>query len=430
MKVHRHLAPTAAPLSVGDLRRSLLGLIRGQHLRTQIEAEIKRYFGVGHVFLFSSGKAALATIIRALAATSSRRKVIISAYTCFSVPSAIVKAGGQVVLCDVDPHTLDFDFNHLQRIVDNETLCIVSAHLLGQAADIPRTKSIAKPYAIPVIEDAAQAMGQKLNEGWAGTIGDVGIFSLGRGKNITAGSGGVIITKSNDLAAMLAKIYADVPEESFFSRAVNAIMVVVMTFLIHPRAYWFPAGLPFLGLGETVFDPAFPVWRLDGIRAGLLRTWKQRLEQSNEDRMRHAQQYLSAFRQGEKRLDPVRVPGLAYLRLPIVMPSVQEKQELCAEGKAQGLGVSALYPAPISKIPELRTMFEGQQYPGAEILAERLVTLPVHHYVDGYDIARICQVLHEIVTRVQHPPLERLSRLTELSAAPSKTRAAHASNGD
>ncbi|MBZ5626784.1 MAG: DegT/DnrJ/EryC1/StrS aminotransferase family protein [Acidobacteriia bacterium] len=397
-------------------------------MRAQIESEIKRYFGVGHVFLLSSGRAALATIVRALAATSSRRKVIIPAYTCFSVPSAIVKAGGQVVLCDVDPHTLDFDFANLQRVVGSDTLCIVSPHLLGQAADIPRAKAIAKPYGIPVIEDAAQAMGRKIKEGWVGTIGDVGFFSLGRGKNITAGSGGVVVTNSNDLAAMLSKIYADVPEESFLRRVINAVVVCAMTLLIHPRAYWLPAGLPCLGLGETVFDPNFPMRRLDGIRAGLLRTWRQRLEQSNEDRVRHAELYLSGFRQDEKQLDPVRVPGVAYLRLPIVMPGVQEKQDLCVAGKNQGLGVSALYPAPISKIPELRAMFEGQQYPGAEVLADRLVTLPVHHYVDGHDIARICRVLHEIVSSAQHLPSDRLRRLTERPAAPSKIREAHASN--
>jgi dTDP-4-amino-4,6-dideoxygalactose transaminase len=121
-----------------------------------------------------------------------------------------VRAGAQVVLCDVDPHTLDYDFDQLQRIVDHETLCIVSPHLLGQTADIRRTKSIAKPFGVPVIEDAAQAMGRKTKEGCVGTLGDVGFFSLGRGKNVTAGSGGVIVTSSNDFADKLAKIYADI----------------------------------------------------------------------------------------------------------------------------------------------------------------------------------------------------------------------------
>ena len=397
MRIQRHLAPTAAPVSVADLGGAILGLFQAQRYRVRLETEIKRYFGVGHVFLLSSGRAALATIVEALAATSSRRKVIIPAYTCFSVPSAIVRAGGQVVLCDVDPHTLDFDFEHLQRIVDSETLCIVSPHLLGQTADIRRTKAIAKPFGVPVIEDAAQAMGRKTTEGWVGTLGDVGFFSLGRGKNVTAGSGGVIVTSSNDLADKLSKVYAEVPEESLASQIVNGIMVCAMTVLIHPCAYWLPSGLQFLGLGETIYDPTFPIRRLDGLRAGLLKTWRRRLADSNKDRARHADLFLGSFRQEVMQLDPVRVLGTTYLRLPVVMPTVADKQELCAVGKDLGLGVSALYPAPVSDIPELKARFQGQRYPGADTLADRLITMPVHHYVKKHDVERICHVLHAMV---------------------------------
>lgn len=424
MRLQRHLAPTAAPVSLVDIGRAIIGLFQTQRYRLCLETEIKRYFGVGHVFLFSSGRAALATIVEAFAATSSRRKVIIPAYTCFSVPSAVVRAGGQVVLCDVDPHTLDFDFDQLQRIVDRETLCIVSPHLLGQTADIRRIKAIAKPFEVPVIEDAAQAMGQKTKEGWVGTVGDVGFFSLGRGKNVTAGSGGVIVTSSNDVADKLTKRYANVPEEPVAQRIVNAVMVFVMTILLHPRVYWFPAGLSFLGLGETLYDPTFPIRRLDGLRAGLLKTWRRRLENSNEDRARHADLYSGRLNQEETQLDPVRVYGTPYLRFPVVMPTVTGKQELCAAGKDLGLGVSALYPAPVSDVPELKASFLGQQYPGAEALAGRLVTLPVHHYVDEHDVARICEVVHRIVAGAQFSAETRHGRIQNRPPSSSETQEA------
>jgi dTDP-4-amino-4,6-dideoxygalactose transaminase len=426
--MQRHLAPTAAPVSVADLGRAILGLFQAQRYRGWLEGELKQYFGVKHVFLLSSGKAALTTIIEAFAASSSRRKVIIPAYTCFSVPSAIVRAGAQVVLCDVDPHTLDYDFDQLQRIVDNETLCIVSPHLLGQTADIRRTKSIAKPFGVPVIEDAAQAMGRKTTEGWVGTMGDVGFFSLGRGKNVTAGSGGVIVTSSNDFADKLAKIYAGICEESLPRRIVNAFMVCAMTVLIHPRAYWLPAGLPFLRLGETIYDPTFSIRRLDGLRAGLLKTWRRRLEDSNGDRARHADLYLARFRQEEAQLDPIRHPGTAYLRLPIVMPTLADKQELCTAGNDLGIGVSALYPAPISEIPELKARFQGQQYPGAATLADRLITLPVHRYVDERDVARICEVLHGIVAGAHPSVAIRQGRVTGQPPSPAETQETGVSN--
>lgn len=401
MRMQRHLAPTAAPIALADFGRAIISLFQARPSRVPLEAEIKRHFGIGHVFLLSSGKAALATIVEAYLTMSARRKVVIPAYTCYSVPSAIVRAGGEVVLCDVDPHTLDFDFDQLARLVDGQTLCIVSPHLLGQAADIGRAQAIGKPFGVPVIEDAAQAMGRKTTEGWIGTLGDVGFFSLGRGKNVTAGSGGIIVTNSNDLAERIAKIYGTVPEESIVRGMINAVMVFVMMALIQPRAYWLPAGLPFLGLGETIYDPTFPIRRLDGLRAGLLKTWQRRLADSNEDRARHADVFLGRFRHEEAQLDPVRASGTAYLRLPVVMPTTAARQKMCAVGTALGLGVSSLYPTPVSEIPELKAQFQGRQYPGAVTLAHRLITLPVHHFVDERDAERICNVLHEIVVDTQ-----------------------------
>ena len=397
MKMQRHLAPTAAPIVLADFGRAIFSLFQAQPSRVSLEAEIKRHFGVGHVFLLSSGKAALATIVEAYLTMSARRKVVIPAYTCYSVPSAIVRAGAEVVLCDVDPHTLDFDFEQLGRLVDGQTLCIVSPHLLGQAADISRAQAIGKPFGVPVIEDAAQAMGRKTTEGWIGTLGDVGFFSLGRGKNVTAGSGGIIVTNSNDLAGRIAKIYGTVPEESIVRGMINALMVFVMMALIRPGVYWLPAGLPFLGLGETLYDPTFPIRRLDGLRAGLLKTWQRRLADSNEDRARHADVFLGRFRHEEAQLDPIRASGTAYLRLPVVMPTTAAKQHMCAVGTDLGLGVSSLYPTPVSEIPELQAQFQGRQYPGAVTLAHRLITLPVHYFVDEHDAERICHVLHDIV---------------------------------
>lgn len=401
MRMQRHLAPTTAPIALADFGRAIFSLFQAQSSRVSLETEIKRHFGVGHVFLLSSGKAALATIVGAYLTMSARRKVVIPAYTCYSVPSAIVRAGGEVVLCDVDPHTLDFDFDQLGRLVDGQTLCIVSPHLLGQAADIGRAKAIGKPFNVPVIEDAAQAMGRKTKEGWVGTLGDVGFFSLGRGKNVTAGSGGIIVTNSNGLAERIAKIYGAVPDESIVRAVSNAVLVFAMKALIHPRAYWLPAGLPFLGLGETIYDPTFPIRRLDGLRAGLLKTWQRRLADSNEDRARHADLFLGRFHHEEAYLGPARLTGTAYLRLPVVMPTIAAKQKMCAVGTDLGLGVSPLYPTPVSDIPELREQFQGQQYPGAVTLAQRLITLPVHHYVDECDVERICDVLHGIVVGSQ-----------------------------
>lgn len=393
MKIQRHLAPTAAPISWREIGRAFLGIGRGPQERADREAELSEYFGAKHVFLLSSGKAALATIVRGLASGSSRRNVIIPAYTCYSVPSAIVRAGCRVILCDVSPHTLDFDYSELERLVDGETLCIVAPHLLGQAVDIKRVRTIAQAYHIPVVEDAAQAMGGRCEGRWLGTQGDVGFFSLGRGKNVTAGSGGVILTNSDEMASQLRTVYEEVPEASLMSQFVNVLMVAAMRFALHPRLYWLPAGLSFLGLGETVFDCDFSLNKMDGMRAGLLAGWQDRLRVSNTERADRASQYLDRLPPSLQRVDPVRTEGVAYLRFPLLMPTADSKAAVCALARKQGLGVSPLYPATISDIPELQGSLVSRRFEGARTLVERLVTLPVHHYVEKTDIERICRTL-------------------------------------
>jgi perosamine synthetase len=103
MMPQRTLSPTAVPISFWDLIRAANSLWGGVKHRARLIQELKIKYSAREVFLLSSGKAALTLILKALAAGSERRRVIIPAYTCFSVPSAVVKAGLEVVLCDVEP---------------------------------------------------------------------------------------------------------------------------------------------------------------------------------------------------------------------------------------------------------------------------------------------------------------------------------------
>lgn len=397
MKMQRHLPPTAAPLAFQDLVTGALGLVCAGSFQRTLESEIKTFFDVKHVFLLTSGKAALTTILRGLKADSSRRQVIIPAYTCFSVPSAVLKAGLEVVLCDVDSHTLDLNLQRLRETVGPDTLAIVVPHLLGQPADIPAIRGIAEPVGALIIEDAAQAMGCKSEGRWLGTQGDIGFFSVGRGKNLSAGSGGVIVTNSDRLAESVRREYASLASEPIMAIIGNLLKVVVATFLIHPKLYWIPAGIPFLGLGETKFYSDFPVCRMDGIRVGLLSSWRGRLVESNRCRVQTRRSFLDRLSRAAVRFLVHPSEAVLNLRLPVLMPTAQQKEALCAAAKINGLGISGLYPAPISKISDIAAMFGTRRYPGAEALSARLVTLPLHRFVTETDVDRICAVVGQYV---------------------------------
>lgn len=394
MKAQRTLPPTAAPIEWRDLFQGLLGLVRPSATFDALKADFSRHFGVKHVWFVSSGKAALTIILRALHGLSGRRTVVMPGYTCFSVPSAVVRAGLSVRLCDVDPRTFNPDFSQLEKAADGDALCVLATHLLGIGVDVPRVRDLCHPHGVFVVEDVAQAFGGRLKERPFGAIGDAAFLSFGRGKNITCGSGGAILTNDDRIGEAVAREYARLPQVSIAEMLVNWLEVAVTQLLIHPSRYWFPAGLPFLRLGETKFYTDFPMARMDAVRAGLLRRWKERLSRSEASRVSHTAQMRRLLSDAPvQTIQPIEDAHSVYLRLPVLMRSKQDKESVCRLSLAQGLGVSAMYPSAIGQVAELSETLANEPVPQSGLIAERLVTLPTHELVSDEDVTRICSTI-------------------------------------
>jgi perosamine synthetase len=380
MKVGRTVPPAAAPLGWEDLRNAVAGFLYPERATRALEEEIRQHFGVRDVFLVSSGTAALVLTLRALRSLSRRSEVVLPAYTCFSVPAAVLAAGLKPVLCDITPLTFDFDHELLARTLSDDTLCVIAHHLFGVPSDVARTRALCRRRGIVVVEDAAQAMGAESSGRQLGTLGDIGIFSLGRGKNITCGSGGIIVTRSDELGAAIARHYADVRMPPAGEALKDFLEIVLMAVFIRPRLYWIPAALPFLRLGQTIFPRRIPMRRLSGLKTGMLRHWQRRLAQSNRIRCESVEYFT-------RRL-PLHLAGGSshpYLRLPILADTPAEKERLHARSRARGLGLSVAYPTPVNEIPEVRVVINGERFPCARRVADRLVTIPTHHLVSERD---------------------------------------------
>lgn len=393
MMPQRTLSPTAAPISFWGLIGAASGLWGGGKHRARLVQELREKFSAREVFLVSSGKAALTVILKALAASSGRRRVIVPAYTCFSVPSAIVRAGLDVVLCDVEPDTLDFNFSELEGLINEEVLCVVPTHLFGRPADVDRVKRLCEGTGVVVVEDAAQAMGGQSGEGLLGTLGDVAFFSLGRGKNLTCGTGGVILTRSLPVAETLKAEYATLPESPFGEVAKNWLEMVIMRLFIHPLLYWLPAGLPFLRLGETTFDTDFRIDRMDEVRAHQLQGWERRLALANQDRAARAGWLIEGLDLPRRGITPITGKEAVYLRLPVMVRDREMKESVCRQSREVGAGLSPSYPATIQEIPELAGRLVSRKYAGAQEVVDRLVTLPTHQFVTEKDRLKIGRIL-------------------------------------
>lgn len=383
----RALPPvSAAPLSVQQLWWGLSSLWARTDLRVRRRKEFSAYLGIRHVYPVSSGKAAVFLALKALQQCASGTEVVVPAYTCFSVPSAIVKAGLSVVPCDVDPTSYDFDFVRLEQAITPKTLCIITTHLFGIPADTERIKALAAKCGVFVLEDAAQAFGVKQGGRYLGTGGDVGIFSFGRGKQVTCGSGGLVVTGRADIARIIDPLYEALPEESFTESVMEWGLVAVMQLFLRTWLYWIPAQLPFLKLGQTVFDQGFLVKKLSLMKAGLLEEWKQALGQGNAIRQRHVRRIVNQL-QGAT----AAWGGLPLLRVPVLCRSRMDRQRL--KGACQALGLGSMYPSGINMISDLEGLHDPEAFPGAAMIAERLVTLPTHHLVSSVDERKLVRAL-------------------------------------
>jgi len=403
IRIGRTLPPAAAPIPLSDTLRALPSCFRREDSEFLLEKEIKQKFGQAYCFLVSSGKASLTLILQALHKLyPDRDEVIIPAFTCYSVPAAIKKAGLQVKLCDTGRNSLDFDKKQLKKIIQTDTkekkiLCVLVTHLFGCPADFTTIKQIVGKD-IPIVEDAAQAMGEEINGQKAGALGDVGFFSLGRGKALSTLEGGVIISNRLDLGEELNILIKDLEIYTFSNKIKLGLKTIISTLLQHPVLFWFPKSLPFLRLGETLYEDDFPLRKISPVQRGLTRNWQARLKRHQAARKnninfweKHLPEILSFIGSYQQSFN--------LIRLPVLARSKKERNDLCSRSERHGLGIMATSPAPINEIPEIAHEFSGQQFPNAKKLSDCLMTLPVHEYVTKKDRLKILHLIGRLDSR-------------------------------
>jgi perosamine synthetase len=361
----------------------------------RLKQELQAYFNKKHCFLVSSGKAALTLILLALKKIHpDRNLVLIPAFACYSVPSAIVRAGLQIQLCDIDLKTLDFDYDKLEEKLKNpELLCVISLHLFGLPADVERLKKMTSDPLVTIVEDAAQAMGGDWLGKKLGTQGDVGFFSLGRGKALTAVEGGVIVTDDENLGKYLQSEVALLPACNALKLVNQIFYAFALAILLRPSFFWIPSAMPFLKLGETHYDPHFALLKLSSFQAGLMRGMEEKLRRIKlvrKNNIRFWVEHCSTLMVQCIGNQPV-LPDL--LRFPLHFPSNKAVESLSKQNTHLGLGLARTYPDAIHGIPELKNQFAGQDFPKARQASAEILTLPVHCFLNDSDRERILDLL-------------------------------------
>jgi perosamine synthetase len=392
MGVFRLVPPAGGPLPLRAAARSLWPAAAGgrpESLRVRV--------GARHVFWLSSGRAALTVLLQALRHGSTRREVVIPAYTCFSVPSAIARAGFVIRLCDVDPKTLDLDLNALARLDLDRVLCIVPSGLYGLPGDLLGIEAIARAAGASLVDDAAQCLGARQAGRECGTFGDAGFYSLGRGKGITTMGGGVLVTHRDELARDIERQVRALPRPSPGDILAAIAGSFAYSLLAAPSSYWLVDRV--LELGGSTFAPNFPVTRLSAYQRRLAEHLLPSVDACNGIRRDNAERLRSGIDGVEGIEIPQSVSGAhpIHLRFPLLTRDAGHRSRLLGRLRAVGIGASASYPSAIGDIPGVARYRAPDQEPcpQARSIATRILTLPTHPGVTARDIDRMVATVRD-----------------------------------
>lgn len=169
------------------------------------EKEWALYYGVKHAVAVNSATSGLQAAVGALG-ISPGDEVIVSPYTMSADISAILLYGAIPVFADIESEYFCLDPKSVRERISPATKAIMITDIFGMPYNVEEINAIAREYSIPVIEDCAQAPGAMYRGKYAGTLGDVGIFSLNYHKHIHTGEGGIVVTNDDQVAERLRLI--------------------------------------------------------------------------------------------------------------------------------------------------------------------------------------------------------------------------------
>lgn len=375
-RAFRHQLPARSPITMKALASGVIGAVgvaRREGSRRDLAGALGTLHPGADVLLLDGGTAALRLAIE-LSATRGGT-VALPAYGCFDLASAALGAGARVDFYDLDPSTLGPDMESVERALRRGARSVVAAHLYGVPVDVPELERVSRGYQVTLLDDAAQGAGAAIAGRPLGSFGSFGVLSFGRGKGVTAGRGGALLA-NDDAGRALMRSLPGLGAPPHGAR--GFVPLLAQWALGRPWAYWLPASIPALRLGETTFRRPQPARPLSDVGVAVLRHSLRTVRAESEARRRNAawlQERLGDL------VEHVRIVGDSlpgYLRLPVlVSPSLAEQARSRA---ARALGVAPGYPITLPELEQLQEALVTPRYrlPGAGDLVRRLITLPVH----------------------------------------------------
>ena len=314
------------------------------------EREIAAYTGANHAVGVNSGTDALHLALVA-AGIGPGDEVIIPSFTFFATGEAVSYTGATPVFADVDAKTFNLDPKSLR--ITKKTRAIIVVHLFGQCADLEAIAKICKEKNLVLIEDCAQSLGADYQGVKAGSWGDFGCFSFYPTKNLAAaGDAGLVTTKQKKHDEILRMLRHHGSRKTY----------------LHERVGWNS--------------------RLDELQAALLRVKLRRLDELNAARRQVAARYREKLAAAKLTLPSEDKRGThVYHQFTIQSAKRDAIREALAK---EGIASSIFYPMPLHKQPAYAKKAAAKvSLPVSEKVAKRVLSLPIHPYLESAAIDRV-----------------------------------------
>ncbi len=300
------------------------------------EEELAAYLGVRHCVGVANGTDALMIGLRALG-VGAGDDVVVPSFTFYATAEAVAAIGARPVFCDIDPDSFCVTRETVEAALTPATRAIVPVRLFGNVAPVPELRELG----LPLLEDAAQALGARLGGERAGALGDAATFSFFPSKNLPClGDGGAIATNDDDVAASVRRLRFHGSEDK-------------VTFV------------------EVGYNP-----RLDELQAAALRVLLPELDGWVAARREAAAAYERAGL-GERVTLPRPAPGVEHAYHLYVIRH-ERADELAAALGEQGIGARAYCRRPLHLQPAMEEFAPaGRELPATDEAARTHLALPM-----------------------------------------------------
>ena len=390
-------------------------LIMGHARRRQLHQVIKEVYcpHSSDVFSFGSGRSALTACLRA-AGIKAGDEVLLSAYTCLAVPTAVIAAGAVPVYVDIDSASLNVEANTVFANLSPRVRAVVVQHTLGKPADVHAIVDGARARGLLVIEDCALSVGSTIDGRYVGTFADAAILSMELSKTLTCGWGDILIVNNKPLATAVAALYSTLQAASWWSSTRDLWQTVLSSWCYWPTVpFVIEKYIMYAGFKSRIFRASTPTPEFDGIVSSNF------MVQLGGAQAAVAQlQWGDFVKVASSCENNARFLRTALAELGILTPGSPVHNEISVTPRVsflvtdralairyfgdRGIELGQWFDGPLSPIPTVSLFnYEMGNYPAAEKVASQVVNLPCHSRLTDGDLRHIVTILEKFTQ--EHP---------------------------